>query len=149
MYRDIMTYAVYIVKHDDVIKWKHFPCYWRFVRDSPHKGQWCRVLMFSFDQCLNKRLRKQMRCRWFEMPSCSLWHHSNVIHFFFFLLWFYQQFLVDSNDVVKYFPQRYCTGSNASDVTLKNLGKTDPYQNITKQMKAWNIHKQIIDYNYK
>ena len=32
---------------DDVIKWKHFPRYWPFVRgihkwsvDSPHKGQW-------------------------------------------------------------------------------------------------------------
>ena len=33
--------------HDDVIKWKHFPHYWPFVRrihrstvNSPHKGQW-------------------------------------------------------------------------------------------------------------
>ena len=33
--------------HDDVNKWKHFPCYWPFVRgthwspvNSPHKGQW-------------------------------------------------------------------------------------------------------------
>ena len=36
--------------HDDVIKWKHFPRYWPFVRspvNSPHKGQWCRALMFS------------------------------------------------------------------------------------------------------
>ena len=40
--------------HDDVIKWKHFPRYWPFVRgshlslvDSPHKGQWCGALMFS------------------------------------------------------------------------------------------------------
>ena len=41
-------------QHDDVIKWKHFPRYWPFVRgiprspiNSPHKGQWCGVLMFS------------------------------------------------------------------------------------------------------
>ena len=41
--------------HDDVIKWKQFPCYWPFVRgihqslvDSPHKGQWHRALMFSW-----------------------------------------------------------------------------------------------------
>ena len=41
-------------KHDDVIKWKHFPRYWPFVRgihrspvDSPHKGQWRGALMFS------------------------------------------------------------------------------------------------------
>ena len=40
--------------HDDVIKSKHFLCYWPFVRglhwsleDSPHKGQWHRALMFS------------------------------------------------------------------------------------------------------
>ena len=40
--------------HDDVIKWKHFPGYWSFVRgihrspvNSPHKGQWHRALMFS------------------------------------------------------------------------------------------------------
>ena len=40
--------------HDDVIKWKHFPRYWQFVRrihrspvNSPHKGQWRGALMFS------------------------------------------------------------------------------------------------------
>ena len=40
--------------HDDVIKWKHFPRYWPFVRgihrspvNSPHKGQWTGALMFS------------------------------------------------------------------------------------------------------
>ena len=42
------------MSHDDVIKWKHFPRYWPFVRgihrspvNSPHKGQWRRALMFS------------------------------------------------------------------------------------------------------
>ena len=41
--------------HDDVIKWKHFPRYWPFVRgihrspvNSPHKSQWRGALMFSF-----------------------------------------------------------------------------------------------------
>ena len=40
--------------HDAVIKWKHFPRYWSFVRgihlspvNSPYKGQWRRTLMFS------------------------------------------------------------------------------------------------------
>ena len=40
--------------HDDVIKWKHFPHYWPFVREihrspvnSLHKGQWHGTLMFS------------------------------------------------------------------------------------------------------
>ena len=41
-------------KYDDVIKWKHFPRYWPFVRgihrspvNSPHKGQWRGALMFT------------------------------------------------------------------------------------------------------
>ena len=40
--------------HDDVIKWKHFPRNWPFVRGNhrspvnfPHKGQWREALMFS------------------------------------------------------------------------------------------------------
>ena len=43
-----------LVSHDDVIKWKHFPRNWPFVRgihrppvNSPHKGQWRGALMFS------------------------------------------------------------------------------------------------------
>ena len=42
------------LEHDDIIKWKHFPRYWPFVRrihrspvNSPHKGQWRGALMFS------------------------------------------------------------------------------------------------------
>ena len=42
------------LRHDDIIKWKHFPCYWPFVQgihrwpvNPPHKGQWLRALMFS------------------------------------------------------------------------------------------------------
>ena len=42
------------VLQDDLIKWKHFPRYWAFVRgihrspvNSPHKGQWRGALMFS------------------------------------------------------------------------------------------------------
>ena len=42
------------ISHDDVIKWKHFPRYWPFVRGirrspviSPHKGQWHGALIFS------------------------------------------------------------------------------------------------------
>ena len=43
-----------VVVHDDVIKWKHFPRNWPFVRgihrspvNSPHKGQWRGALMFT------------------------------------------------------------------------------------------------------
>ena len=66
--------------HDDIIKWKHFPRYWPFVRgihwspvNSPHKGQWRGALMF----CLNTRLSKQWWGWWFETPPRPLWRHSN------------------------------------------------------------------------
>ena len=73
--------------HYNVIKWKHFPRHWPCVRgvhrssvNSPHKDQWRGVLMFSLIcTCLNKRLNKQSRRRWFETPSCSLWRHCNVL----------------------------------------------------------------------
>ena len=49
---DICNCSIFV--HDDVIKWKHFPRYWLFVRgiprspmNSPHKGQWRGALMFS------------------------------------------------------------------------------------------------------
>ena len=73
------------VVHDDVIKWKHFPRYWPFVRgiyrspmNSPHKGQLCGALMFSLIWVLKKRLSKQSWGWWFETPSRSLWRHFNV-----------------------------------------------------------------------
>ena len=51
--------------HDDVIKWKCFPCYCPFVRGihralvvSPRKGQWRGALMCFFYLRLNKLLRK-------------------------------------------------------------------------------------------
>ena len=62
-YMDVITYpfpdvnyssANLCMFHDDVMKWKHFPRNWPFVRgihrspvNSPHKGQWHGALMFS------------------------------------------------------------------------------------------------------
>ena len=70
--------------HDVVIKWKHFLCYWPFVRvihrspvNSPHKCQWRGALVFFFDLRMNKRLSKQSGGWWFETPSRPLWRHSN------------------------------------------------------------------------
>ena len=72
--------------HDDVIKWKHFPRYWPFVRgihrspvNSPHKGQWRRALMFTLIYARINRLSKQSWGWWFEMLSRPLWRHRNVI----------------------------------------------------------------------
>ena len=53
IYSSHMLASKYI-SHDDVIKWKHFPRDWPFVRgihpspmNSPHKGQWRGALIFS------------------------------------------------------------------------------------------------------
>ena len=71
--------------YDDVIKRKHFPRYWPFVReihrsplDSHNKGQWRRDGFFDLHQ--NKRLNKQSRRRLIETQSRSLWRHCNTTH---------------------------------------------------------------------
>ena len=61
-----------VASHDDVIKWKHFPRYWPFVRgihrspvNSPHKGQWRGALMFLMcvwiNGCVNNREADDLR----------------------------------------------------------------------------------------
>ena len=71
--------------HDDVIKWKHFPRYWPFVRGI-HRSRWIprtqrtltRRFDISFDLRPNKRLSKQPWGWWFEMSSWSLWRQCDV-----------------------------------------------------------------------
>ena len=51
----VIIFHIYVLKnHEGVIKWKHFPRYWPFVRgihrspvNFPHKGQWRGASMFS------------------------------------------------------------------------------------------------------
>ena len=72
--------------HDDVIKWKHFPRNWPFVRgihqspvNSPHKGQWHGALMFSLICVwINDWVYKQSWGWWFETLSRPSWRHRNV-----------------------------------------------------------------------
>ena len=54
MHSCCMDFSRIFKTHDDVIKWKHFPRYWPFVRgihwspvNSPHNGQWRGALMLS------------------------------------------------------------------------------------------------------
>ena len=79
-----VTARRFLLHHDDVIKWKHFPHYWPFVRgirrssvNYPRKDQWREVLMFS------------LICAWanswanngdpgdFRRQTRSLWRHCN------------------------------------------------------------------------
>ena len=66
--------------HEDVIKWKHFPRYWPFVRgihrspaNSPHKGQWRGALMFSISD-----YQAGIYCIFSTYPK----HLSYIIHWF-------------------------------------------------------------------
>ena len=69
----IKNTAVLFVIHDDVIKWKHFPRYWPFVRGIPGEFPAQRPVMQRFDVFfdlrLNKRLNKQSLGWWFETLS--------------------------------------------------------------------------------
>ena len=78
------SFRVTLLAHNDVTKWKHFLCYWPFVRgihrspvDFPHKGQCCGALMFSVIYTWTNGWKKQSRRKWFETPSRSLWRHCN------------------------------------------------------------------------
>ena len=84
----VILIFIYIpAPHNDVIKWKHFPRYWLFVRgihrssvsgihwspvDSPRKGQWRGALMLSLicawtNGWANNRDAGDLRW-WFDTP---------------------------------------------------------------------------------
>ena len=90
----VLVCCVYgVTPHDDVTKWKHFPCYWPFVRgihqspvNSTRKGQWRGALMLSLIYTWINASEKWSWGWWFETPSRSLWRHCNV-NCWHFLTW--------------------------------------------------------------
>ena len=48
------------------------------ISEFPPQRPVTRSFGIFVDLRFNKWLSKQLRCRWFEMPLCSLWHHCNV-----------------------------------------------------------------------
>ena len=75
------------MQHDDVIKWKHFPRYWSFLRgihrpitgDFPAQRPVTRSFDVFFDLRLNKRLSKQRWGWWFETQSRPVLRHCNEV----------------------------------------------------------------------
>ena len=63
--------------HYDVIKWKHFPRNWPFVRGI-HRSPVTRSFDVYFDLRPNKRLSKHSWGWWFETLSSPLWRHRNA-----------------------------------------------------------------------
>ena len=79
------------ITHDDVIKWKHFPRYWPFVREI-HRSRWIPHIKASDAElwcflylCPNKRLSKQTWGWWFETLSWSLCSHCNANYMLCFI----------------------------------------------------------------
>ena len=88
--------------HDDiVVKWKHIPFYWPFVREihrspvnSLHKGQWRGTLMFSLicvwiNRWVNNGEAGDLRCHhahyditvMHHLSTCSSWIYSTDVCF--------------------------------------------------------------------
>ena len=81
--------------HDDVIKWKHFPRNWPFVRGIhrsrwiPHKGQWRGALMFSLtcvwtymiNDWVNNREAGDLRCHRAHYDVIVMTHRYASCHF--------------------------------------------------------------------
>ena len=77
--------------HDDVIKWKHFPRNWPFVREIhrspvnfPHKGQWRGTLMFSFNYAwindwVNNREAGDLRRQHGHYDVIVMWQNTSEI----------------------------------------------------------------------
>ena len=88
--------------YHDVIKWKHFPRYWPFVRgihrwpvNSPHKGQWRGALVYSLIYAwptgwVNNRDASDLRrhrahydisvmSNMFKFFNSSIGHENNVV----------------------------------------------------------------------
>ena len=63
--------------HDDVIKWKHFPRYWSFVRNSPVSGEFPpqRPVTRSFDVFFDLRLNK----RFSKLETPVIWDAMALI----------------------------------------------------------------------
>ena len=79
------------ISHDDVIKWKHFPRYWPFVMrgthrsmvNSPHKGQWRGVLIFSLICSwiygwVNNGEAGDLRCHRPHYDVIVMWIHYDI-----------------------------------------------------------------------
>ena len=86
--KSMICLKLYLIRnyHDneDVIKMETFSALLALCAgNSPVTGEFppqrsvTRNFGIFFDLCLNKRFSKQSTRRWFETPSCSLWHHGN------------------------------------------------------------------------
>ena len=118
--------------------WRHqmetFSAYWPVVQEITGHRWIPRTKASDADHWyflrLNKQLSKQSRCRWFEMPSRSLWRHCNgnltlihIIHAHYLPLSF-----------------KWQTVLNICDIDVKHKQDMKPLQPFMMRLKmAWSI----------
>ena len=77
----VFSHGIFKHNNDDVIKWKHFPRYWPFVRgiyqspvNSPHKGQW--------HGWVNNREAGDLRrhCGHYDVTVWHIWLSSSLVY---------------------------------------------------------------------
>ena len=97
--RSLSQLLVTDIQHDDVIKWKYFPCYWPFARginrspvNSLHKGQWRRALMLSLicdwtNSWANNRDASDLRrhCAYYDVIVINAFFRCGVVWIFVFV----------------------------------------------------------------
>ena len=91
MFSDFQVCSRSCSVHDDVIKWKHFPRNWPFVREIhrspvnfPHKGQWRGALMFSLiyawiNDWVNNREAGDLRRQPGHYDVIVMWHYICIV----------------------------------------------------------------------
>ena len=74
-----MVLQKFLIKHEAIIKWNHFPRYWPFVRGIPLTKTSDVELRCFLWSAPEQRLSKQLWGWWFETPLRQLWRHCNEI----------------------------------------------------------------------
>ena len=121
--------------HDDVIKWKHFPRYWPFVRGihrstvtSPHKGQWRGALIFSLicvwiNGWVNNRGAGDLR-RYLAHYDVTVMYYMNSTHYIRLqyynlsqelgIFYIFHIFIISINPIFPFHFQLFSWGSDKS-----------------------------------
>ena len=140
------------LSHDDVIKWKHFPRHWPFVRgihrspvNSPNKGQWRGALMFSLicariNSWVNNREAGDLRrhrvhydviCN--AQSTMSDWHNASIV----------KPIIQNTNHTIHLFILR--EHKPMAVQCASNFGGYSPHSLALLVRNISNFHLQILD----
>ena len=79
-YRSVSFRSRIMIIHDDAIKWKYFPLYWRSPVNSPHKGQWRRALMWCLTDAWINGWINHHKAGDLSLKSSTIWQWISKPH---------------------------------------------------------------------